>query len=309
MSAYARERLDLRGLVLARRPYGEADLFLTILNPERGLLELGARGIRRQRQGQAAAVELAVLSRFQVFDYRGRLRVDQAELEYGFPGLRQDIVRLTAAGVLAELSCDLFADASVEQAAPLWELLLHAFHALEEGPEERLRLTLDVAVLRLLALGGFPQRYDACVLCGRLLPEGAGGVWSFADHGLLCRVHEKAEMGRLETEHRAPPVMALSPALLRALVWYQEAPPSRLFQTQMSPGAKAVFHAFVRELVGWTVERPGRSWQLLGDLIQFQREAVWPRREVREDEGENRGESEGETPGQRLKETPGDIPN
>lgn len=285
MSGYARERLDLRGLVLGRRPYGEADLFLTILNPERGLLELGARGIRRSRQGQAAAVELAVLSRFQIFAYRGRLRVDQAELEYGFPGLRLDIVRLTAAGVLAELSCDLFVDAPEEHAAALWELLLYAFHALEAESEERLRLILNVAVLRLLILGGFSQSFDTCVFCGRPHRAGTGGVWSFADHGLLCGEHQIAETRRREGAGEGPPVVPLPAALLTALAWFQKAPPARLFHARMSPGTEESFHDFVRELVGWTVERPGRSWQLLGELVRFQRETAWPRREAQETEG------------------------
>jgi len=226
-----------------------------------------------------------VLSRFQIFDYRGRLRVDQAELEYGFPGLRRDIVRLTAATVLAELCCDLFVDASEEAAPQLWELLLHAFYALESAPEERLRLILHVAVLRLLTLGGFSLRFDACVLCGRPHRSGTAGVWSFAEHGLLCEEHQRAEAGRREANGEGMMLVPLSAPLLRALGWFQEAPPARLFRARLSPGAEVDFHAFVRELVGWTVERPGPSWQMLGELASFQREITWPRREAQETEG------------------------
>lgn len=154
-------------VILRRRPYGEADLILTLLTPDWGKRTLLARSARRSVRRFAGGLD--PFSRIRIVAGRARGGMDdlrEAVLDQAFPALRTDPLRVAIASLWAEAL-----DRWLEPAAPqpgLFELMKTALTTLDAGdiPAERVHLIFQ---LRFLALAGLSPDLAHCRGCGRPL--------------------------------------------------------------------------------------------------------------------------------------------
>ena len=72
--------METPGLVLRTVDYKETDRILTVLTPQAGLLTVKARGCRRKNSPLAAATQLLVYARMELFDHRERHTLRDAAL-------------------------------------------------------------------------------------------------------------------------------------------------------------------------------------------------------------------------------------
>ena len=159
--------LNAHGVVLARRPVGEYDRLATVFTEDLGKLTVRFVGVAR------AASKLKALSEPAVWgEYRLHIspRSEHAKCVGGrivatFPGVREDLPRITAALYCCELLDKLTAERA--PSPEKFRLLCSTLAALESTPSRWLTLAFG---LRLLDYAGFGLRERA--------PRQAAGVWA-----------------------------------------------------------------------------------------------------------------------------------
>lgn len=154
-------------VVLRRRPYGDADLILTVLTPDRGKRTLLARSARRSIRRFAGCLDPFSLVRIVAGRTRGSLDdLREAVLDQAFPRLRTNPLRVALASLWAEV-VDRWLEPDAPQPA-LFELVRTALTTLEAGdiPAERVHLIFQ---LRFLALAGLSPDLAHCRGCGQPL--------------------------------------------------------------------------------------------------------------------------------------------
>ncbi len=176
----AKERTYIaEAIVLRRSDFYEADRRLTLLTPDRGRLNVVAKGVRRPTSRMAGHLELFTLAKVFVVRRRSLDLVVQAETVQTFPELRTELDRLPYAYQAVE-TAHLLVEEEVEAYAE-FVLLVKALGAL--AASAALPLVLVAYKLQLLAALGYQAQLQACAQCGgplsakgsRMRPD-VGGV-------------------------------------------------------------------------------------------------------------------------------------
>lgn len=168
-------------VILRRMSLGEADRILTAYTPEHGKLRMIAKGVRKPTSRKAGHLEL--FTRVQLLLAQGRDLdiVTQAEAVDSFHGLREDLVRIGRAAVVAELM-DRFA-VEEEGSRELYQLLLRTFERLASNDDPA--TALRFFQLHLLRLSGFGPELALCLGCGKqVVPENQ--YFSIQEGGVFC---------------------------------------------------------------------------------------------------------------------------
>lgn len=160
--------LTIRGIVLRVTDYSDHDALLTVLTQKHGKLTLKARGLRRKNSPLSAVCQLLVYGEFTVFEYRGQYSINEAHVLQLFQNLRTDLLHLSLASYLAQISEVL----SLEDypTPELLSLLLNCLYALSElaiSPET----VKTVFELRSACLSGYTPDLFGCHICGNQTPD------------------------------------------------------------------------------------------------------------------------------------------
>ena len=159
-------------IVLRRSDFQEADRRLTLLTPERGRLNVVAKGVRRPASRMAGHLELFTLAKVFVVRRRSLDLVVQAETVQTFPQLRTDLNRLPYAYQAVE-AAHILVEEEVE-AHGEFVLLVKALAALTTTAA--LPLALVAYKLQLLASLGYQAQLHECARCGDSLSAEANRV-------------------------------------------------------------------------------------------------------------------------------------
>lgn len=163
------------GIVLKARPYGERDMILTLLTPERGRITVMARSVGKNKKQSVLYAQNFVFSHYVLFKGKGMYVVDSAEVVEPFYGLRQDIFRLA----LAQYFADVAAKSGEEvDCAALCSLLLNSLYLLSSTDLDERLIKLVFETKYCVIEGVFPP--VQCVRCGKDPVK-----WSFKE-GFAC---------------------------------------------------------------------------------------------------------------------------
>lgn len=150
------------GINLKSTPLGEADRLLTILTDEWGLVRVVAPGSRKHKSSLGGRSSLFVVNQLLLAKGRTLDKIIQAESIESFPGLSQDLCKLTAAQYLAELT--LYQALSEQSQTELLCLLREHLGRIETLPAAATLASLTHATFHLLALAGLtPQLHICCI--------------------------------------------------------------------------------------------------------------------------------------------------
>jgi DNA repair protein RecO (recombination protein O) len=150
------------GINLKAIPLGEADRLLTILSPERGLIQAVAPGARKQSAKLGGRSSLFVVNHLMLSQGKSLDRITQAEGIESYPGLATHLGRLTAGQYLAEVVlCQAIPD---EPQADLFGLLCEHLRRIEAAPGAESLAYLCQALFHLLALAGLAPQVYRCGL-------------------------------------------------------------------------------------------------------------------------------------------------
>jgi DNA repair protein RecO (recombination protein O) len=263
----------VHALVLRRRDYGDADRILTLFTPDRGKLEVIAKGVRKTSSRKAGHLEPFTHDNLLLAQARTWDIVTEAVTVESFRHLREDLDAISRAGYIIEL-VDAFS-ASDDDHRPLWDLTLFALRELDDAaaaaaagadglnPTIDRRVLLHWYVLHLLSLMGFQPNLFACLSCGRAL-EPVTNFLNMAEGGLLCpdcadaRGHEKGS--RPEAGHGLEP---LEPDVLKVLRFLQSRPWSEVRKYHVRPARMSTVESVVHRYLMGVLERQLRSVDFL----------------------------------------------
>lgn len=155
------------GINLKSTPLGESDRLLTILSEEHGLLRVVAPGSRKQNSGLSGRSSLFVVNHLLIAKGRNLDKIVQAESLESYPGLSQDLRKLTASQYLAELTlCQALSD---QPQAELFCLLRQHLDRLEQHSAAAALACLTHAAFHLLALAGLAPQVQKCCISQQLI--------------------------------------------------------------------------------------------------------------------------------------------
>jgi DNA repair protein RecO (recombination protein O) len=148
-------------LILKRRDMGEADRLVTLFTPERGKLDVLAKGARKPISTKTGHVEL--FTRAEILVAKGRTFdiMTQAEMQQPYLPLREDLLRGAYASYTAEL-LDRFTQENDAHPTALFALLDATWARLSY--EQDLRKPTRFYELNLLAAVGFRPQLNECVI-------------------------------------------------------------------------------------------------------------------------------------------------
>ncbi|MBI4781330.1 MAG: DNA repair protein RecO [Oscillatoriophycideae cyanobacterium NC_groundwater_1537_Pr4_S-0.65um_50_18] len=155
------------GINLKSAPLGESDRLLTILTEEFGLIRAVAPGSRKHKSSLGGRSSLFVVNHLLVAKGKNLDKITQAESLESYPGLSQNLGKLTAGQYLAELA---LLQAMDDHPQPdLFCLLREHLSRLERVPAAATLPCLVHATYHLLALAGLPPQVQNCCVTQQLI--------------------------------------------------------------------------------------------------------------------------------------------
>lgn len=150
------------GINLKSSPLGESDRLLTVLTKEFGLLRVVAPGARKHKSSLGGRSSLFVVNQLLLARGKSLDKIIQAESVESYPGLSQDLAKLTAGQYLAELA--LYQALSDQPQTELFHLLREHLSRLEQFPAGATLPSLTHATFHLLVLAGVAPQVQSCCL-------------------------------------------------------------------------------------------------------------------------------------------------
>lgn len=152
-----------QGLILREMTLGESDRLITVLTKDEGVIRAFARRAKNISDSKNAATGLLCYSRLDLYKGREKYIVNSAVPIEAFFGLRSDILSLSLAQYLCELTEELVPE-EVESGEYL-RLILNTLHFLSQGSRPP-QLLKALAELRMLSMSGFMPDLVGCAACG-----------------------------------------------------------------------------------------------------------------------------------------------
>lgn len=162
------------GINLKAAPMGETDRLMTILTKEYGLLRAIAPGARKHKSRLGGRSGLFVVNELMLSRGKSLDKMIQAQTQQSFPGLSQDLARLTAGQYLAEL---VLCEASEQPQEELFELLIAHLERLERAPTGAVLACLAHGTFHILALAGVAPELRRCCLSRAPIQPQLGQQW------------------------------------------------------------------------------------------------------------------------------------
>lgn len=264
----------LKGLILRTVQVGDWNLYVHVLNEQEGLVSCFVQGGRRQRSELFGLSRLYSLVELEVFQGRKTLSVDGGEMVYAFPSLQKDPLKLTAAGHAADLSIEILRDAS--HSTWLYPLLIHYFHAVDEGVCSLEQLMASFAY-RLLCEAGFAPLLNQDLVSGEAIT---------ADHirkGQYAYHRQKGTLVVVQEYDRY--LLRMTPSLWTALEYLRTAPIEQIFRAEMNQALVRQLDFFVTPVLEDQMEQAMTRLKLFRELKELEAEAalLQPRHQVGEE--------------------------
>jgi len=183
----ARGAFVTSGILLRRVDYGDHDLIVHVLTPDRGKMTLIAKSAKKSRRRFGGVLDLfAVLELTCSGAVKGRLPLlQEASLVTPWQTLRRDALKTAYASYWAEL-VDAWLEPGEAQ-RPLYDLFCFCLSALDGDSLPAAALSV-LFQMRFVALAGFGPRLDGCTRCQTTLTDNSADAWGFdpAAGGLVC---------------------------------------------------------------------------------------------------------------------------
>ncbi len=184
--------LRTKGIVLKNYPYGEADLLVTYLTEDVGIVRAFAKSSRKTKSRFGSSLEPLTYSRLSLFGREDSeiMRLTQSDIIKPFHDIREDLSKMEIISKIIELTLKIIPEK--EHDINIFKLfLLTLKNFLTVSDLVRLRVLSLFYTVRMLALTGFSPKLDTCVRC-KDVPE----TFNIMDGSLLCRkclIHESGD--------------------------------------------------------------------------------------------------------------------
>jgi DNA repair protein RecO (recombination protein O) len=206
------------GLVLRTFPFGEADLIVTYLTPDIGIVRLFAKSPRKTRSRFGSSLEPLTHARISFWGKENASlpKLTQSDIISSFQAIRDSMDHFFRVSEIVELTLHFLPERDSNINA--FSLFLRTLHHFQEGSGES--LVLAHYKIKLLRYVGFAPKLDCCGRCGQ-----GGDKFYLAHSTVLC---EKCA-SRTDTPMRIPAAVS---ALYRDLLTWDISKIKRIRPTE-----------------------------------------------------------------------------
>ncbi len=150
----------LNGIVLRERSVGESDKFLDVLTDAEGLIEVFAKGVKKQNSKNAPVTQLYCYSKFCLNESGGRYTLNSAEPIRTFFELSQDIEKFSLAAYFSEMI--LYVATEERPNNEVLRLILNCLHFLCLGNRDIMLLKATFELRLMSEIGLVPNLIGCC---------------------------------------------------------------------------------------------------------------------------------------------------
>lgn len=249
------------GIILDSRDHGESDLIISLFNRDRGKTAVIAKGAKKSKKRFVNKLELFSFLHVTLRQSgnRGLALLEEADLQAGFLGLRQNAAKYTAASVIREIM--LLGTREGEENESLYRLLLWSLSALDKG-QPHLWVVMCF-LLRCYDYIGYRPELDSCMECGIAAPSPEGFGFSTGTGGLICSNCSARQSSIL---------VPLASQTVKILQSTQDVPLENLHRLKMADkqlyeGLNILHrygrHILQRDIISWKMLRQSLKWKTL----------------------------------------------
>lgn len=172
------------GIVLKNAVFGEADLIVTYLTPDKGLMKAFARGPRKTKSRFGSSLEPLTYSRISLFgrEESNLPKLTQSDIIKPFHSLREEFKCLSNISEILELNLTFLPEK--EPGPEIFKLLLNALIKLETDCSNRLYFLYYK--IRFLEITGYAPRLDVCGRCGNNTGNSEAHNFYISHGSIIC---------------------------------------------------------------------------------------------------------------------------
>lgn len=226
------------GIVLKNFPYGEADLIVTYLTKDLGIIRAFAKSPRKTKSRFGSSLEPLTCTRIALWGKEDASlpRLTQSDILFPFQGVRDSLACFLKMSESLELTLSIIPERDTNRNA--YSLLLSTLQELEKNCGSAL-LLLQYKV-KLLGIAGYLPRLDGCGRCGK-----NGSCFYFSHGSVLCETCSR----RVETSLEVSP--AVVQVFSRLLAW----DPAKLGRIRPSEQVVSGLSSLLDEHIRYIIER------------------------------------------------------
>ncbi len=242
-------------------PYRDSNVLLDILTGNRGLITCSVLHARSKNSPFKIVTENFVFAEFELFYYRERYRLQNAELIDAYTPLREDITRLTCMAHIAELVLDVVRHQP--EAAGVYSFWAYASYKITHSADPILITYL--AQLKFLADQGFAPWVFDCLICHRPFNQRVGGRFYFEKGGAVCADSDcQKNIGESK-------IMLLKKDTLLSLSQLIQLPHEKCFNIEIKPECREEIIRFSGEYLSYIMGKAYPKLDLLISLEKFEK--------------------------------------
>lgn len=151
-----------RGVVIGVREQGDNDRIVKVLSPDTGVIEITAKGAKKQNSSANASTQLFACADFCFNERKGRYYLNSSSVKRIFYGLRLDVCKVALASYMAQAAG--YAVTENQTAGDAYRLFMNSLYMLSERDAECSLVKL-VFELRLTAVLGMLPNLLGCAEC------------------------------------------------------------------------------------------------------------------------------------------------
>lgn len=152
------------GVVIGMREQGDNDRIVKVLSPDMGVIEITAKGAKKQNSSANASTQLFACSDFCFNERKGRYYLNSSRVSRIFYGLRLDVCKVALASYMAEIIS--YAVTENQTARDSYRLFMNSLYKLSET-DTGCGVIKAVFELRLTAVLGMLPGLLGCAECYR----------------------------------------------------------------------------------------------------------------------------------------------
>jgi len=154
------------GIVLTSQKHGEADLIITYLTPDRGIIKAFAKSPRKIKSRFGSSLEPLTHARISLIGKEQSIpKITQSDIIRPFRLLRENYHDLVNISRLIKLMLSLIPENTSNKR--LFNFFLSTLNLIESSTEDQRQTLYLIAIIRLLAMIGYAPRLNKCGRCGR----------------------------------------------------------------------------------------------------------------------------------------------
>ncbi len=175
------EMIELEGIVIDEKPYGESSKILNIITKEKGIVGVLAKGAKRLKSPLRSISERFCYANFNISYKEDKLSIlIGADVINPLRNIKTDIKKVSYLNFLSELTRGVLKESNDDR---IYNIYLSAILKMEEGFDPS--IITNIVELKYLSFLGVSPKLNGCVICGN---ENVVSVSAYKG-GYVCKEH------------------------------------------------------------------------------------------------------------------------